>query len=470
MAQRGQIDSNGDEDEDEEEKKCFTVKTQLKSICQPVYRDIIIAAVIDYSNLSTRICALASLLFLNRCQRAFDDKHYAFFQLNGEKVIRDCFLGVLEQHINGEKMLPEFRQLVNELYGINFIWPNNALFGNGLYDLAKTYTINVKNNVFVHRKKRLREYLRMHIYKMNQCNPIVALYDDTDINNVISLAIYGCDNIASNDINAPAKRERRDNLLESIIKKHCWWEFIPHNNISRYSKKDWFKSIQFWISLQREIDEFNTVAESRDERQLQREQIKEQKRCKRRQHRQCTCKPKTSPDQSEHTKKGPPKINNLSVIPICGFTRTHYTLDNRTLYYLLCKTNIIPLCKGKTRKLKRSVSQKEFFASKEYYWGQIFDLNKIKSFVHGKKKFRLRLLSNGQAVSILYDFDKKEPVPIDKQAIVDKYKKGGFDFETGTDPGMNTWNATTQRNIETGKEVSVKQQQQNTMLYCQHNI
>lgn len=466
MAQCGQIDSNGDGDENEEEEKFFTVKTQLKSICQSDYSDIIIAAVTDYSNLSTRICALASLLFLNRCQRAFDDKHYAFFQLDGEKVIRECFLGVLTQHINGAKMLPEFRQLAEELYE-DFNWPNNELFGNGLYDLAKTYTTNVKNNLFVHRKKRLREYLRMHTYKMNQCIPIVVRYDDTDINNVISLAIYGRDNIDSNDINAQAKRERRDILLKSIIKKHCWWEFIPHNNISRYSKKDWFKSIQFWISLQREIDEFNTVEVSREERRLQREQVQERKRCKRRQHRQCTCKPETSPDQSEHTEKGPPKIKNLSVIPICGFTRTHYTLDNKTLYYLLCKTNIIPLCQGKKRKT-RSVSLNEFFRDKEHYWGQFIDLNKIKSFVHGKKKFRLRLLSNGQAVSILYNIDKKKPVAIDKQAIVDKYKKGGFVYESGTDPGENTWNATTQRNIETGKEVSVKQQ--NTMLYCQHNI
>lgn len=141
-------------------------------------------------------------------------------------------------------MLPEFRQLTEELYE-DFIWPNNDLFGNDLYDLAKIYTINVKNNLFVHRKKRLREYLRMYTYKMNQCIPIAVRYDNTDINNVISLPIFGRDNIDSNDINAPAKRERRKILLESIIEKHCWWEFIPHNNISRYSKMDWFKSIQF---------------------------------------------------------------------------------------------------------------------------------------------------------------------------------------------------------------------------------
>lgn len=107
------------------------------------------------------------------------------------------------------------------------------------------------------------------------------------------------------------------------------------------------------------------------------------------------------------------------MIPICSFTCTHYTLDNKTLYYLLCKTNIIPLCEGKRRK-PRLVTQKEFFADKEYYWGQIFDLNKIKSFVHGKKKFRLRLLSNGRAVSVLYNIDKIEPVPIDKQLYTKK--------------------------------------------------
>lgn len=64
-----------------------------------------------------------------------------------------------------------------------------------------------------------------------------------------------------------------------------------------------------------------------------------------------------------------------------------------------------------------------------------------------KKNFDFRLLSNGQAVSIFYDIKKIKPKPFSKEKIVQDYKDGEFKNESGKDPGVNTWLATTLRNI-----------------------
>lgn len=205
----------------------------------------------------------------------------------------------------------------------------------------------------------------------------------------------------------------------------------------------------FWIKLQRGIDAYNNDDQYREERRCQREELRKLKECRRRDHRECTCKQPTDQGQNKYTEKGPPRVRNLAVIPICGFKRTHYTLDNKTLYYLLCGLKIVPKIQGKYN--LRNITEKEFIADKEWCWNEYFDMRKINRLVHDKKKFRFRILSNGQAVSIQYSVDKKNVKPFDKDAIVQNYSK--FVNESGTDPGVNTWNATVVHNIETGKEV-----------------
>lgn len=46
-------------------------------------------------------------------------------------------------------------------------------------------------------------------------------------------------------------------------------------------------------------------------------------------------------------------------------------------------------------------------------------------------------------------------MPIDIKEIVRKNNNHEFVNGTGPDPGYNTWNATTQQNIQTGKEASI---------------
>ncbi|XP_055325785.1 uncharacterized protein LOC129579640 [Sitodiplosis mosellana] len=238
-----------------------------------------------------------------------------------------------------------------------------------------------------------------------------------------------------------AKRERK-----------FWWD-IPDNNIGQFTNgKNWFKSIAFWISLQRKIDDFNTCEEYRKVRRCQREEFQELKRCRRRNHRPCTCQQPTDRGQHEYIEKGPPRVKNLAVIPICSFTRTHYPLDNKTLYSLLCALKVAPKNQGKYNEI--NITREEFIKQKELYWNEFFDMRKIYRLGRSRKKFRFRILSNGQAVSLQFNVDKTKMsnMESDKKAIVQNYKK--FVNEGGTDPGVNTWNATTVHNIETGKETN----------------
>lgn len=291
-------------------------------------------------------------------------------------------------------------------------------------DLVDTYTTNVKNNSYIHRNRRLIQFLRMKVYENNQ-NPIVVHFEKGDIPRTVDWAIYGKDSINVNDIERVAKSERRQLLLEKILAS--WWP-IENNNIGKFTKVHCFKSIQIWIAMQRQIERFNVNTERRFGRQ---------------QHKQANrCQPQSNPNR-------PPNVKNLSVIPLCNHQRKHYPIDNYTLYKSICEFKIVKNKDG------TSLTFNQFMANKNLYWIRIFYLRRIHRLVRAKKKFFFRILSNGVTVSVQFDSDKTDHQPLvaTKETIVQKYRNGEIVNESGSDPGMNTWNATVRRNIQTGKEV-----------------
>lgn len=59
--------------------------------------------------------------------RAIDDNDDEFFTGDGEKVVRDCFKGVLKQNKDRMNLVPPaFRRIVEEILGV-FEWPDNKL-------------------------------------------------------------------------------------------------------------------------------------------------------------------------------------------------------------------------------------------------------------------------------------------------------------------------------------------------------
>lgn len=437
---RTNIAANVSQDEDDENDNITTVKSALRNLLKPKYRNTLMAAIAGKSIESTKLCAVASLVFLYKVQHAYDTNHIDFFRQNGDHVIRDCFLGAIPKNFRARQMPYKFWRMATDL-GID--WPNTQNFGNGIKDLIDTYITNVKTNLSTHAKKRLREYLRMMIYKRNTMTPLVIQYEDEDIDHAIAWSIFGSNSIKEDDPERVTKRMRRGMLVKMIV-DNSWFD-IPYNKIGLFTKIHWFQSIQFWLTIQRQLDEFNCTESYREQRRIEREHFKFSK-CPRDSNSHCKC---------GLTKKGPPRVRNLAVIPVCGFKRAHFTMDNFTFYNVLSGAGIVPQTEGK-RSRPRNITFAEFMQHKDYYWSQYFKMRKIKWFVRHKKQFRFRILSDGQAVSLAYDVDKKEAVSIEKQKseVVKRYKRGEIPNESGTDPGVNTWQATTLRDVNTGKEVS----------------
>lgn len=424
--------SNGDDDNDE---GIVAIKCTLNSILRKEYRDLMISAITERSLTATKICALGSLLFLTKVQRAFEENHNAFFEQNdGEDKIRKCFQAVLQHNIRSSMMDPEFRQFVSNLpEEYRFDWPKTDYLGNGLNYLIITYVTNVENNLNTHLKKRLYEFLKMKVFLNNNRNPFVR-FDKIDIYNTIQWVVFGKDRTEYGTIEGVERREKRE-LLLNMIRHHSWFE-IENDNITNFTKENWFKSLPMWLGMQREIEEFNVTEENRQQR---REQALKQKQSKQTEQ-------KTEPDSNT-----PPKIKNLAVIPICSFFRTHFTIDNFNLYKLFCGAGLMPKNEN-----GRQISSSDFRTDKSWYWNQVFKLPKIKQLGRKWKQFRFMILSDGASVSILYTKQPHDSKPMEESEIIRKYLNGDFVYELGIDPGMKTWNATVRRTIDTGKEVSKK--------------
>lgn len=444
------LDAANNDDEDEEpDNKITTVKVPLKNILRPNVRAVLTLAIKEKALQATKICHLASLLFLTKVQQAFDSGDVEFFtktNKQGFNVIKECFDAVVGTAVNGVKMVDYFRVFAQN---VNINWPTSGGMGNATKDIVKQYGSNVTTNLKVHRKKRLREYLRVVVYENNQQEHPDVRFGPDDINHTIAWAIHGNESITDAAIDRDAKRYRRDRLLQ-IIASNSWF-IIPHTNITRFTRDHWFQSIQLWISMQRRIEAYNTNTGQRNDRQFQRAEMrKQQRRTKEKQQL-----------YSQQKSNKPPKVKNLAVIPICDIQRMHYPIDSCTLYKLLCQMDLIDKVKttrknSNTGKYERNVNfDYEFSPNKEFHWNKYFYMRKIKWFVRRKKQFRFRILSDGHAVSLQYDVPEKEYKPLDKTEIVRKLEMGEIDGEGGLDPGDKTWIAYVYRDVRTQKEVNI---------------
>lgn len=415
------------------------IKCKLASIVRREYRNTIVPLIGEKSVEATKICALGSLLFLNRAQAAFDTGSAvsAFFDQRGEDVIRKCFQNVVHNKRKRLVVPDEFGAYGDDLG--DFEWPSNAYFGNILAELCNGYCRNVTTNLNTHLKKRLREFLRMRVYECNQLalnNPNAAKYDDADIVNTIDLAMGNAERV---ERVTNQQREEKRNTLMAMIRELSWYDF-DGDNVMEFTRDYWFQSVPMWLAMQREIHQFNTDAENRDTHRKEQEKLRKEKRKAKK-----TKKEKCNENQ-------PPTIKNLVVIPICSFLRTHITMSSPELFQMFCETGCCPKNKDGTQ-----IKSSEITENKQYYWNQWFDIAKIFRLGKRKKQFHYTIVKDGVGVSILYEKkkagDSQFQPQMTREQIIDAYLNGHFIYELGIDPGMKTWNATVRRTIATGKEV-----------------
>lgn len=87
-----------------------------------------------------------------------------------------------------------YKQMVANLLGNFFEWPNITYFSNALKSLLHQYISNVQTSLSTHSESRLKKCFKMRVYEMNhlilrQNVPNPVLFDANDIKNAIN---YTC--------------------------------------------------------------------------------------------------------------------------------------------------------------------------------------------------------------------------------------------------------------------------------------
>lgn len=392
-------------DKSDNNKDILAIKMSLKTVVREEWHDTVIPWITKKSIQCTHICELASLLFLHKVRTAHENGDYAYFgDGDGIHIIEECFFAVISKNVN-DLLMPEFRAKYDAVDGRErMAWPNNEYFGNLMKYIPQEYTRNVITNLTTHRKKRLTQFFRYCVYCENVDN-VIGHFDETDVKNAVSWAIKRYDSTRGN-----AERLRKRNYLLRVVRQMGGPD---DDDVTQFTHANWFQSIPMWLTMQKFIDEFH--------------------------------------DWSQRNGFRVPKIKNLSVIPICSHMRKCIKFDADALYRMMCETGTIPMKDGK------QVTVGFICANKEYYFNYIFNMDAFNRLLKANKEFHYFIVTDGVAASILYKVPKKLVQQLSNDDLVKRqYMEGFYVYLLGIDPGMKTWNATTRRHIDTGKEVNDK--------------
>ena len=389
----------------------FAIKLSARTVVRENWHDAVLPWIVEKSILSSKICALASLLFATKVNSAFDHGmetgDYQFFLENdGDDVIRNCFYAVLIRYKDTETMDPWFREIVDNLDAENrFNWPKNNYFNNQFKYLYQEYMRNVTTNLTTHQKNRLRQYLSMKAWQFNVVSDGSVIFNDRDIDNAVNWAIRRYDSTTGN--------------AARLLKRGMLLEFVRaiggpvDDDVGRDTRDNWFESLIMWTYMQREISEFHNWVED---------------------------------SQLNDTV---PSVKNLKVIPICTFMRKPVKIDSTVLYGMMCELRIIPRDENGSQ-----VSRNHVIEHHAHFFDQIFNMDHINRILKANKQFRYHILCDGESASVLYNVPTNVLRQLDNDELVRKrYYDGYYAYELGLDPGMKTWNATVRRHIDTGKEV-----------------
>lgn len=394
----------------DEEKDILAIKIAAKTAIKTEYHDIVLPWIEKKSIECTKICELASLLFLNKVRAAFEREEWDFFDDgDGIHIIEGCFYAVLIQHKDEEDMLPEFRTEFQQVDIENQMqWPNNKYFGNTIKYLYQQYARNVITNLTTHAKKRITQFLRYCVFHENNNNPNDH-FDEDDVKNAVNWAIKRYDSTRGN----VGRLNKRDHLLGFIRANGG----PADDDVAKFTRENWFQSFPMWLNLQETIDRYHDWQQQQQQQNGQRT----------------------------------PKLKNLSVIPICTHLRKPIKIDADVLYRMMCETKLIPKDENGIQVTVGYVCQ-----HKEFYFDQIFNMEKINRMLKANKEFHYHIVTDGVSMSILYKVSKKVLEQMESDGIVKKkYYEGFYVYEIGIDPGMKTWLAVVRRHIDTGKEVCI---------------
>lgn len=427
-------------------KNACTIKMPLKSILQQFpnadreqvehFENVITQFFFERSKMMAKIASLASLLLLYRVNTAIDENNRGYFDQKGEKVVENCFNGVLASNIADESKMPaDFRAMAEQLWieaGEFVEWPEKAILGNGFGYFHQQFGINMKTTLTTHHKTRLTYYLRM---KCHQMNSFVGWrsFDNIDIRNAIKAVTKLEDWSGDDEIRRDKLYFLWNALIELGLPADKTITEAVHDNIQ------WFQSIWLFARMQREIESFLLC----DEYAAFNQQWQAYK--------------DDPVNKQQPPLQRPARIRNFTVVPISRYQLQHVRFDKRDMYNLASKTNSLP--KMKNPETERQNKQPESYyrnGNESELWELIFDINKIHRMGKDKKNFNFQFVTDSVSVSLMYmktSTTQLDPDAVD-ESLRNEYDQGYFEYEAGIDPGDKTWMAVMRRHIETGTEVS----------------
>lgn len=326
-----------------------TVKTTLNSIVLRKYRKKVTKYISKLSIQGTEITALGSLLFLNKLTRAIDSDDITYFDKQYIKEIELCMENVSVVTGNRNKNRKTDVVFDNLLIEHGVKKPKANGMGNSLKYLTSLFITNFENtNSLSFARRVLRSYFR------------TIINDNDEIEHTITYMLRPTSRVPYNDT-----------LVRSLSKIG-----ISASEISRgfFVQRDLFTNVFCYLKIQRSIEEFNKKQE----------------------------------DDGK-------KVRSFTVVPMFAYRRQHIRVDIDMLYRILCHCKTMRV-KGKGNKM-RNLTYKEFTAKnnegeKEIMMkeiGKVFDMEKIHK-MGGHKDFHNQFMSDGVAVSLLYDQKGKKPV------------------------------------------------------------
>lgn len=305
---------------------------------------------------------------------AIDDDNDAFFNGDGNSIIKNCFYGVLKQNKDkANYMSAAFRVLVEDVLGLLFRWPDNEYFGNYFKYLWQQYATNVRTNLRTHCEKRLKQFFKMRAYELNHMilseQLIHLLFDDRDVVNAVNYSFK-----RKNTTQGDADRLQK---LRSLLEKlhHVGAPLTREHdfNIKEFTLNHWFQSLRMWLNIQRDIDRFHLAFSELNAQWY-------------RFHKN----PLTA---AEPGYPQPPEIKNFAAVPMCSFQRRHIQIDTDSLHDILSGTKLVPrkISDSSKKPPKRqefnwkNIIPSEFRKGLFKGWGLYFDMDKIFEYVKNKK-------------------------------------------------------------------------------------
>lgn len=393
--------------------KSKSVKRSLNSVLRTEYREVFPALVYNLCHSATIISVLASLLFLYKTNRAFDDDDQQFFYGNGIGTIKQCFNSVL----NGKQhTLPfAFRQLVERVRG--FDWPQLNGMGNAFNSLVDQYITNVKNNLKVPCYSRIKIFFTLQRYELNLvagANTITEM----DVKNATKSVMF-------NNVPTPTPNVQR------LLQQAAMIGIPVGENFCDIVRARWFSTIPIFIQIQRMVYEHHERFELLNDawRRYYRDRV----------------------NNPEPNIARPPRIQNFRVIPVHDFKMKHIRIDAHLFYFIACKLKALKLKVGVFNQ-KINISKEDYDDDLWRYWNCIFDMDKIEKVRNGMA-FDYAIVTDSVAVSLSYLKREHPSREHTNEEIKRMYENNQFTFVLGMDPGVRTWCAAVRKHIQSGVEV-----------------